>query len=138
MTYILAMEQYVDRLISLFCDQMDCRQGQVVDMTAWTQYFAFDVVGELAFGKDFGLLDAGTDFNKLCHGAYLYMTTTSMVGWEWMQSLNLIFPWWHWLLNRSFLKRVRTSMNTHPGPPFGKVSRSCLKQKSRFLENKSC
>jgi Cytochrome P450 len=122
MTYILAMEQYVDRLIQLFCDQMDAQQGRAVNMTNWTQFFAFDVVGELAFGQDFGLLKAGSDFNGLCHRAFMYMTCTSMCGWAWQTSLNLIFPWWHWLLNSTFLSRVGASIDTHPGAPFAKVS----------------
>ncbi|RYP11870.1 hypothetical protein DL767_011273 [Monosporascus sp. MG133] len=33
----------------------------VVDLGAWLHYFAFDVLGEVAFGRSFGFLAAGTD-----------------------------------------------------------------------------
>lgn len=121
MTYILAMEQYVDRLVTLFEDQMRSRENQRVDLSSWTQFFAFDVVGELAFGKDFGLLTAGTDFDGLCDAAYVFMTCTSMTGWSWSKSISLIFPWWHWILNNAFLKRTGHRIHGSPGIAFGKV-----------------
>ena len=40
----------------------DQRTGrQVLDLGAWLHYFAFDVLGEVAFGRAFGFLEAGVD-----------------------------------------------------------------------------
>ena len=35
--------------------------GHPLDMAKWFNYFSFDVMGELAFGKSFGRLEAGQD-----------------------------------------------------------------------------
>lgn len=57
--------------IGEFCpDPSGDRQGKgyetlsgrhVVDLGAWLHYFAFDVLGEVAFGRSFGFLAAGVD-----------------------------------------------------------------------------
>ncbi len=40
----------------------ETRSGRhVVDLGAWLHYFAFDVLGEVAFGRSFGFLAAGAD-----------------------------------------------------------------------------
>jgi hypothetical protein len=63
MSSLLEMEPYVDSAI----EEMSIRlSGFVntpteVNMAFWMQAYAFDVVGELAFGKSFGYLSSGQD-----------------------------------------------------------------------------
>jgi hypothetical protein len=33
--------------------------GQIINFADWADYYAFDVMGELAFNKDFGLITGG-------------------------------------------------------------------------------
>ncbi|KAI1176073.1 cytochrome P450 [Nemania sp. FL0916] len=59
--------------LSDFCntaaDPIDSKEGSLdrkkphpsLDLGAWLHYFAFDVLGEVAFGRSFGFLAAGTD-----------------------------------------------------------------------------
>ncbi|KAI1340755.1 cytochrome P450 [Xylariaceae sp. FL0016] len=52
--------------ISAFCCQDATESGaagkpQMVDLGNWLHYFAFDVLGEVAFGRSFGFLNAGYD-----------------------------------------------------------------------------
>lgn len=35
------------------------REGQSVNMTEWFRYLTFDIMGDLAFGKGFGMLESG-------------------------------------------------------------------------------
>lgn len=64
-----AMQQlapFIDDTIELFMEKLD-RFADVsgrVDLGAWLHYFAFDVLGEVAFSKKFGFLDAGVDLEN--------------------------------------------------------------------------
>lgn len=63
MSSLLEMEPYVDGAI----EEMSTRLSSFVNtptevnMAFWMQAYAFDVVGELAFGKSFGYLSSGQD-----------------------------------------------------------------------------
>lgn len=55
------VQSHVDELIATFsraCDRAD-NGTAVVDMGAWGNYFAFDAIGSLTFGKPFGVLKSG-------------------------------------------------------------------------------
>ena len=55
------LEQYMDNAVAHFCQKMQDRLGQNVDMGLFVQLFAFDVVGEVTFSKRLGFMDAGSD-----------------------------------------------------------------------------
>ncbi|CAI4213404.1 unnamed protein product [Parascedosporium putredinis] len=66
-----AMQQlspFIDESIELFMSKLDgfatssqsATKGRV-DLGAWLHYFAFDVLGEVAFGRKFGFLEEGRD-----------------------------------------------------------------------------
>ena len=63
MSSLLEMEPYVDSAI----EEMSARLAGFVNtptevnMAFWLQAYAFDVVGELAFGRSFGYLSSGQD-----------------------------------------------------------------------------
>ncbi|CZR65555.1 uncharacterized protein PAC_15455 [Phialocephala subalpina] len=80
MSYILQMEHFIDPLVDDIRSKLTALSGQSVDMSQWTQYFAFDAVGELAFGKAFGFIENQCDFNGLLESVYVYMTSTASFG----------------------------------------------------------
>ena len=54
---LVAYEERVTPLSSLFCDQIATFGGAPVDATAWFKYFAFDAMGELGLGESFHMLE---------------------------------------------------------------------------------
>lgn len=58
MTSVLAMEGYVQKVLSMFLKRMQEHAGEVVYFALYTSMFAFDVVGELAYGEHLGMLEA--------------------------------------------------------------------------------
>lgn len=48
---------YAQKLVKV----IDRHVGDPLDMAKWFNYFSFDVMGELAFGKSFGRLEAGQE-----------------------------------------------------------------------------
>jgi cytochrome P450 len=67
LTSILSYEPYVDSSIALlsakFRDFAD--QGQAFELMAWMQYYAFDVIGEITFGRSFGMMESGQDVDRI-------------------------------------------------------------------------
>ena len=63
MSSLLEMEPYVDGAIEEMCTRMGDFTNTLtpVNMAFWLQAYAFDVVGELAFGRAFGFLATGQD-----------------------------------------------------------------------------
>ena len=51
------IQKKVDTLIK----QLKVRHSKSIDVTQWTQYYTFDVMGEIAFHKDFGQLEDGAE-----------------------------------------------------------------------------
>lgn len=49
------MQRAVDALLAA----LDARVGEELDLQAWIAYFAFDVMGDVAYGLDFGMLARG-------------------------------------------------------------------------------
>jgi len=60
---LLGMEEYVDQCSTLLLREFEkfAQRKEIVDISGWLQYYAFDVVGELGFGKKFGFIEAGKD-----------------------------------------------------------------------------
>jgi cytochrome P450 family 628 len=57
---------YTDQLVQ----KIEEREGQPMDMAQWFNFYSFDVMGDLAFGKSFGMLQRGTThyFMSSLHG----------------------------------------------------------------------
>jgi cytochrome P450 len=61
-----AMQQltpFIDDSIELLVSKLD-QSGGKVDLGDWLHFFAFDVLGEVAFSRKFGFLDHGIDIGK--------------------------------------------------------------------------
>lgn len=67
MSSILKCEQYIQGCLDLLMVRLKAHAaaGHIVDMANWTNAFAFDVVGELAYGQQLGQLETETDVNDL-------------------------------------------------------------------------
>jgi cytochrome P450 len=67
LTSLVDLEEYVDSVLQDLTDKLDAvaqsasKDEKHVDMAFTFQAFAMDVVGELGFGKSFGLTKSGTD-----------------------------------------------------------------------------
>ncbi|EKG10859.1 Cytochrome P450 [Macrophomina phaseolina MS6] len=61
------MTDYIEDTIALLCTRLDGfaasaeQGGGAVDLGDWLHYFAFDVLGEVAFSKKWGFLEEGRD-----------------------------------------------------------------------------
>ncbi|EXJ90055.1 hypothetical protein A1O3_03123 [Capronia epimyces CBS 606.96] len=55
----------------------------LVDMTAWAEYFAYDVMSDLAFSEDFGMLEQGRPSRYIgsLHGATRVLTIAAQTPW---------------------------------------------------------
>jgi cytochrome P450 len=53
-------ESRIDGFAASFEQQMDAFAGKPMNISDWSNYFSFDVVGDLAYGKPFDMLREGT------------------------------------------------------------------------------
>ncbi|KAI0441043.1 cytochrome P450 [Xylaria telfairii] len=63
MTSLVSYEPYVNVCSELFSQRLSemSKAGKPVDMGHWLQCYAFDVIGQITYGKRIGFLDQGTD-----------------------------------------------------------------------------
>ncbi|KAJ6257452.1 Cytochrome P450 monooxygenase [Drechslerella dactyloides] len=62
MSSIVEYEPFVNDTTDLFLRRLDELSGQEIDFSAWLQYYAFDVIGEMTFSRRFGFLEHGEDY----------------------------------------------------------------------------
>lgn len=63
-----ALASYQPRVkskVDLLIAQLAQREGEPANTSAWSMFFAFDVMGDLAFGKDFHMLEKGQEDDAL-------------------------------------------------------------------------
>ncbi|KAH0841174.1 hypothetical protein AYO21_06936 [Fonsecaea monophora] len=63
---VLRSERYIDNCSNLFMQRVGefADRGEEFDLGQWLQMYAFDVVGELYFGKMFGFMEHRTDYES--------------------------------------------------------------------------
>lgn len=44
-----------------FIEQVAAQNGQPINISQWFNFYSFDVMGDLAFGEDFGMIENGAD-----------------------------------------------------------------------------
>lgn len=82
MTSITALETYVSKCVDLFLSRIgEVTDGgeKAIDISPWLQYYAFDVLGEVNFGRQLGFLKSGTDVNKNIEGIEMVLKYVSLV-----------------------------------------------------------
>lgn len=52
-------ENTVQELNNKFVNRIEGFEGQTTNVTTWFNLYSFDVMGRLAFGKDYGMIEAG-------------------------------------------------------------------------------
>jgi cytochrome P450 family 628 len=76
------VERYAKQLVGI----IDQRIDNTINMTEWFSYYAFDVMGHLAFGKSFNMIIDGKE-------AYFLKTIrTDMVNIGYLRHLPWMFP----------------------------------------------
>ena len=82
MSSILKYEKYIQGCLDLLLEKLQkyANLGQNVNMSNWTNAFAFDAVGELAYGKQLGHLRTETDVNGLRKGIFGLFYMLSNLG----------------------------------------------------------
>lgn len=61
MSSIRALEPFADECSAIFLRAMDDMEGQLVDLGAWLQWYAFDVIGAITFQRRFGFMEKRQD-----------------------------------------------------------------------------
>lgn len=63
--------------------QLNARAGMPVDITAWSMYFSFDLMGDVGFSKDFNSLASGTEHPAIkgIHDHMAVLGVLSNVPW---------------------------------------------------------
>ena len=96
------VQSHVDELIAAFSNACDeARDGTaVVDISAWGNFFAFDVIGSLTFGKSFGCLKAGGGENLTWARGLrevITMGTYEQIASRLVGLHSVLQPWVVWL-----------------------------------------
>ncbi|KAI0435574.1 cytochrome P450 CYP4/CYP19/CYP26 subfamily protein [Xylaria telfairii] len=92
---ILNYEPGVDETLSIMKEKLDSQyvdHSQVFQLSSWIQYFAFDVMGTLAFSKRYGFLDTGKDAGGILANIKQFMRTAA----PWTQ-----VPWFDAILRKN-------------------------------------
>ncbi|KAK5268613.1 hypothetical protein LTR99_003976 [Exophiala xenobiotica] len=79
---LLESEDAIDSCITLFTEKLNefAAKKTPVDLGAWLQYFAFDVVGEVTFASKLGFLDQGKDVDGMMKAIEGMLSYASLCG----------------------------------------------------------
>lgn len=81
---VLAFEPLIDKTIAELFLQLDNRfvngSQTSFDLSNWLQFFAFEVMGTMTFGRMYGFLSQGCDTNGLLISIWNYMKTAAPVS----------------------------------------------------------
>jgi hypothetical protein len=114
MTSIRNLEYLVDPCSQIFTDAMMDMQGQTVDLGAWVQWYAFDVVGAISFSKRFGFMENRKDVNGVITGLEGGLMYAGVVGQV---------PWLHgWLLGNRVTKKMLAILIGANGDPIPTIT----------------
>ena len=84
MTSVIAMETYIQSVLDILLQRMHQHSGKTINFTKYTSMFAFDVVGELAYGQHLGLLANDEDkmglMRMIFNGFYLMSNMGNLWG----------------------------------------------------------
>lgn len=126
MSSLVSYEPFVDKVNGQFMSALaeHAQAGRTFDLFTWMQFYAFDVIGEITFGRSFGLIEAGYDKDGLLHAAHM-----GSIGYGSMAALvPEVHPWYlwfqtvfpiesHWrVTQRVLLREIRARMQGNPGP----------------------
>ncbi|KAI1754951.1 cytochrome P450 [Xylaria castorea] len=82
MTSLVSYEPYVDQCADIFSQRLSemSEAGMPVDMGHWLQCYAFDVIGQITYGKRIGFLDHGADIQGIMRAIEKGLVYGTLVG----------------------------------------------------------
>ncbi|KAI1736391.1 cytochrome P450 [Xylaria scruposa] len=82
MTSLVSYEPYVDQCADIFSQRLSeiSEAGIPIDMGHWLQCYAFDVIGQITYGKRIGFLDQGADIQGIMHAIENGLVYGTLVG----------------------------------------------------------
>ncbi|KAI0537722.1 cytochrome P450 [Xylaria digitata] len=82
MTSLVSYEPYVDQCSDIFSRRLAemSEAGTAVDMGHWMQCYAFDVIGQITYGKRIGFLDRGDDVQGIMQAIETQLVYGTLVG----------------------------------------------------------
>ena len=116
MTTMKTFEYLVDSCTDLFAKNMLDLQGQVVDLGAWVQWYAFDAIGSITFGSMFGFMERRTDVDNVISGIEMGLMYGAVVGQ---------MPWLHKLLLGNLTTRKLLAKVLKDSDPIPIVTKVC-------------
>ncbi|MCJ1423936.1 hypothetical protein MMC29_001821 [Sticta canariensis] len=81
MSSILEQEEYIDSCSNLFNQRMGefAERQETVDLGEWIHMYAFDVIGELHFGKKFGFMEERVDYGNYMESLWNMLSVLAWV-----------------------------------------------------------
>ena len=80
LTNILKAESVVDNHVVEFMDQLSARTDTIFDFAPWLQYFAFDVVMDIAFSTSMNFIRSGYDVRKQIESIHTLLFTAEVMA----------------------------------------------------------
>ncbi|CAG8940296.1 unnamed protein product [Penicillium salamii] len=98
MSTLTEFEPFVDKTIHTLFGKLDefVSEAKVCDISAWLQYYAFDVIGELTFSKPLGFLEKGGDIDGIIIALEQMLDYSGKIGQ---------IPWLDYLFIKNPLRR---------------------------------
>ncbi|KAG7057536.1 cytochrome P450 [Colletotrichum scovillei] len=126
MSTLTEFEPFVDSTIEKLLEKLDefADAGRELDLATWLQYYAFDVIGELTFGKPLGFLDQGQDVGDVMLSLEKMVDYAGMIGQ---------IPWLDHLFIKNPIKRKFGGGSTGAVAQF---ARQCLEERLQRPEGK--
>ncbi|KAJ6037219.1 cytochrome P450 [Penicillium herquei] len=80
MSSIKSLEPFADECTKIFLDSMKDLEGQRVDLGAWLQWYAFDVIGAITFQQRFGFMEERKDVQSMIADLEVGLRYAGIVG----------------------------------------------------------
>ena len=80
MTNMKNYEVYADECTKIFVDSMRELQGQPIDLSAWLQWYAFDVIASITFQRRFGFMEERRDIDNMIEDLDFGLGYAKVVG----------------------------------------------------------
>ncbi|KAL5322250.1 hypothetical protein ACEPPN_010222 [Leptodophora sp. 'Broadleaf-Isolate-01'] len=127
MTSIRTLEPLVDECSEIFVQSMKDLEGQKVDLGAWLQWYAFDVIGMITFNRRFGFMEDRTDVMSMISDIETLLKYAGIVG-----QVPYLHPW---LAGNQFivrnLERIPFMRMPNPGRSIVQFTQECIDQYDR-------
>ena len=82
MTNMKNYEPHVDECSAIFLSTMEdaARNNDVVDLSVWLQWYAFDAIGNITFQRKFGFMERKEDVDEMIEGIDLGLQYVKVIG----------------------------------------------------------